>query len=1205
MGRGTLALAVAGLIAFASPAAYAQSYTCIDSPLATSCDATLTDNATVTSSFAVLPGACDPQATIVSTGVHVKLSHQWVGDVSLTLIHPDGTQVLLMMRPGISTTDRYGCTGEDADITFTDGAAAQAAEQCNEAPPAIKGTGLPVNPLSILNGKPRNGTWSLRVADNAGFGIGAIDSWSLDLPCALPSVTAFASRPTAVAGGQPGQFTFARAGEPAGALAVKYAISGSAAPSTFASLTGTVTIPDGAASATVDVVPTGEITPYDTTVVATVEPSVVYAVGSPSSGTVTILPSVCGNGTVERGEQCDNGDANGSAGGKCAKDCTFVNDVGVIGGDAGAASSAPADDSSCGCRVQGRTSNTGGLGLVFGVLAFVGLALRRRRSGRSTGGLWTKLLALPFGLGALFAARSAEAAIGTLDNVPAATLLYPTFEVETGAGTNDTVITVQNSNAVAMLTNVTIWSELGVPVQHFQVYLTGYDVQSFSLRDLIVNGKIPRTATAGQDPTDTVSPHGPRSQDINYASCTGVLPAADLGADVIASLKAALTGKSAALLGNRCAGVDHGDTIARGYVTIDTVNNCTSRDPSVPGYFGPSGDATNQNALLGDFFMVDAATNHMQAQTAVHIEASSSDVRTSTTGRYTFYGRYVGWSAADNREPLAATWEVPFTTNETDVVVWRDSKVNQGAFTCGSLPSPLTNKGLLAFDMQESATDLGVLQPFKTSVSRVRVGSDALPVTSKNGTLVFSSNMPAAAGPSYDPTAAQSFAMAIHYPASRSGKLSKFGTNVAATAVDSAMRVNQSWPPSETYYDSSTNTVSYAKVPAMGVADVSPAATLLAPYFEVDPVDPAGVNTQIRVVNAFATAVLVRATLWTDYGIPTHRFNLYLTGFDSSVIDLRWIFQKGLVDLTASAGQDPSDKTSPRGMFSQDINFASCTGVLPPPRLSAADVADLVSAHTGKASPVRFGGQCVGASHGDAIARGYVTLDLVNQCSQHAPNDPGYFGAGGTGVATNQNNILGTYTIIDRNQHLSVADTLVHIQASATDSLTAAPGNPTFYGKFVNWSAADNREPLGTAWQSRFISSVGAGGLFNAFADGKTSFVVWRESAAITLPFTCGSTPSGFPLPVRSILEFDDEEHVTELSPNLGSFPLVAQRVSIADPSLAAVYTSGFLSADLRAPVGATGGPPTDPSRRGSFMSATHYAKAAGYQVLLGGLQVQ
>jgi len=45
-----------------------------------------------------------------------------------------------------------------------------------------------------------------------------------------------------------------------------------------------------------------------------------------------------------------------------------------------------------------------------------------------------------------------------------------------------------------------------------------------------------------------------------------------------------------------------GDNIARGYITVDTVNSCTLLFPGDTGYFatGGTGIATNQNVLWGD-----------------------------------------------------------------------------------------------------------------------------------------------------------------------------------------------------------------------------------------------------------------------------------------------------------------------------------------------------------------------------------------------------------------------------------------------------------------------------------------------------------------------------------------------------------------------------------------------------------------------------
>ena len=65
------------------------------------------------------------------------------------------------------------------------------------------------------------------------------------------------------------------------------------------------------------------------------------------------------------------------------------------------------------------------------------------------------------------------------------------------------------------------------PTLDFDIYLTGYDVQTINLRDIFVAGNLPRTASVGQDPDDDISPQGPVSQDINFASC-GTLPHSDL-----------------------------------------------------------------------------------------------------------------------------------------------------------------------------------------------------------------------------------------------------------------------------------------------------------------------------------------------------------------------------------------------------------------------------------------------------------------------------------------------------------------------------------------------------------------------------------------------------------------------------------------------------------------------------------------------------
>ena len=98
-----------------------------------------------------------------------------------------------------------------------------------------------------------------------------------------------------------------------------------------------------------------------------------------------------------------------------------------------------------------------------------------------------------------------------------------------------TLFSVNNASATAVLAHVVVWSDLSVPVLDFNIYLTGYDVQTINLRDILVNGSLPRTASDGQDPQDTISPQGDFSQDINFASCTGQLPPPALPANFVAA----------------------------------------------------------------------------------------------------------------------------------------------------------------------------------------------------------------------------------------------------------------------------------------------------------------------------------------------------------------------------------------------------------------------------------------------------------------------------------------------------------------------------------------------------------------------------------------------------------------------------------------------------------------------------------------------
>jgi hypothetical protein len=341
----------------------------------------------------------------------------------------------------------------------------------------------------------------------------------------------------------------------------------------------------------------------------------------------------------------------------------------------------------------------------------------------------------------------------------------------------------------------------------------------------------------------------------------------------------------------------------------------------------------------------------------------------------------------------------------------------------------------------------------------------------------------------------------------------------------------------------------------IGTIDDVPGATLLLPYFEVDLDDDNGITTLFSINNASATAVLAHVTLWTDLSVPTLDFNVYLTGYDVHPINIRDIFNGFVQPATASDGQDPTDTISPQGLFSQDINFASCNNQLPLGPLPPNHLAHIRAAHTGQASTL-FGGLCSGVDFGDNIARGYITVDTVNNCTLRFPGDVGYFEAD----ATFQNVLLGDYFYINPAENFAQGETMVHIEASP---LTLGAGNYTFYRKFTT---VDFREGLDDNFFVRYLS----GGAFT----GGTDLVVWRDSKRTVLPFSCALVaPSFFPLGQNQIVIFDEEEQPVvpppcqispcEGAPTLAPFPWEANRVAVDGPSFPVPFDFGWLFLNL------------------------------------------
>jgi hypothetical protein len=368
---------------------------------------------------------------------------------------------------------------------------------------------------------------------------------------------------------------------------------------------------------------------------------------------------------------------------------------------------------------------------------------------------------------AILPAKPAQAVLGTTDNVPAATLLFPYFEVDLGNGQGvNTLIALQNSSASAGLVNVTLWTDLGIPTFSFNLYFTGFDTQTIDLRDVLVNGIIPITASAGQDfgdtssPNDGISNQGPFSQDINFASCNfdpDDLGAGDDGplgpfmppvspflpAAQIADLQRALTGQSSTsgsfgIAAGMCSGTSHGDNVARGYVTVDDTLQCTTLNPhSASGYFPVNSGAVGvRNIWHGDIFYIRPALNLMEADIAVPIEATFFPLPFANS----FYGRMPGvnFTGSDRREPLASAWGATYLNGATDLLVWRDPAVDVVPFACGTPPAtfPLHQTQAVAFDTEENPLTLsGAL--FPVAAQRTPVGPPPMSIPNEKAGWLF------------------------------------------------------------------------------------------------------------------------------------------------------------------------------------------------------------------------------------------------------------------------------------------------------------------------------------------------------------------------------------------------------------------------------------------------------------------------------------
>jgi hypothetical protein len=307
--------------------------------------------------------------------------------------------------------------------------------------------------------------------------------------------------------------------------------------------------------------------------------------------------------------------------------------------------------------------------------------------------------------------------------LPAATLLLPYFDVDLDPPSppyppsGPTTFTIVNVSPNDQIARVTLWTDYSYPVISFNIYLTGYDVQSISLFDVIARGIIAPETGTGTRLTDRGA-YSQRNRAADVSECThlpGQLPEA-----YVVRMQSAFTQGTVPDLGDLqgCDNVGNVHDNAVGYATIDVVRNCSTNNPFAEEYW--TEDLAHDNVLIGDFHQLDPWNNFVQGSPLVHIraipEGGTLAERRALPRKYdagfqrTFYARYQPALSPklDGRQPLPAVFAARWIWGgpsgfETFFKIWREGKTGRPASCATHDDNVVKVMEVVVFDEAENA----------------------------------------------------------------------------------------------------------------------------------------------------------------------------------------------------------------------------------------------------------------------------------------------------------------------------------------------------------------------------------------------------------------------------------------------------------------------------------------------------------------------
>ena len=335
----------------------------------------------------------------------------------------------------------------------------------------------------------------------------------------------------------------------------------------------------------------------------------------------------------------------------------------------------------------------------------------------------------------LGAGSVAYANVCAFDPVPAATLLFPfvTYNYDLGDTGYNTLFAITNVSNEATIVHVTVWTDFSVAILDFNILLTGYDVQTVSIRDILRDGQLPITKVQANPATAGVFEDGPVSGANTYALFDPTNLPNPQATTVLSPSRCATTMQG--YPGNYTTKIPQGvrdlfqgwlqssQTVDRFhyncdgdvwddsyvpeptpwfegrddtgntwmYLTADVVQTCNLDFPDDLAYW-TAGELRYDNILMGDVIYVNQTARLSEAENAVQIEAAGALELLATPIPDTpywasFYARYGNpYGYADYREPLPTAWAFRYMQDDdpvsgiglsTAIRAWKGTTLNR------------------------------------------------------------------------------------------------------------------------------------------------------------------------------------------------------------------------------------------------------------------------------------------------------------------------------------------------------------------------------------------------------------------------------------------------------------------------------------------------------------------------------------------------